>query len=152
MERGGDIVLFEEQNYNTASAPSYWAEKGKAFIANNYSSIRGIQEICSELGISSSYFREVFYFSYNVNPKAYLDSVRISAAKRLLSKKVSLRENTTLCHVAKFVGFKNACTFRRTFKRISGVSIADFLKGITVRRLPVKMIYADDSSHLEPTW
>ncbi len=109
---------------------NYWAEKGRKIITERYATISGIADMCSILGISPSHFREAFYFAYDITPKAYLDAVRIDEAKRLLlgSGEEHSDKAPSISHVAKSVGFRNLLSFRRSFRRITGISPSEFEK------------------------
>jgi AraC-like DNA-binding protein len=106
----------------------YWAEKGKQLIFERYTTLKGVEEVCSILGISSSHFRESFQYAYGMSPKSYLDNLRIEEAKRLLADHGNSVDGLTTLQVAKSVGFRNTSTFRRTFRKIVGVSPSEFQK------------------------
>ncbi|MFQ9150132.1 MAG: helix-turn-helix domain-containing protein [Eubacteriales bacterium] len=73
-------------------------------------------------GLSEAQFRRLFEKIYIVPPRRYIISVRISAAKDLLENQTGVAET------AKIVGFTDAESFARLFKRETGATPYDFFK------------------------
>ena len=114
---------------STDSEPcSYWADKGKELISEKYATLEGVEDACDMLGISTSHLRESFQLAYGTTPKAYLDNFRIEKAKILLLGHGATGDGLSMLKVAKAVGYRNTSTFRRAFKKITGVSPSDFKK------------------------
>ena len=86
------------------------------FIKNNYSSI-SVADISSYLGIDRSYFAVLFKQSQGVSAREYLLYVRMRKSSHMLTgTSMSVQE------IARYVGYENALTFSKTFKRFFGVS------------------------------
>jgi len=116
-------ISFGTESSDTHEVPNYWAERGKKLIDENYARLYGVEDICSLLGISASYFRDVFCAAFSVSPKLYLTLVKIERAQLILkdsSRKVS--------EVAAMVGFRQRSVFERNFKGLLGVSPSEFRK------------------------
>lgn len=76
-----------------------------------------LNKISDEFQISESYFSHMFKEKTGVNFSTYLENVRINEAARLIRETdISLNE----LYIA--VGYNNANTFRRAFKKIYGVT------------------------------
>jgi AraC-like DNA-binding protein len=90
----------------------------KAFIDSNYmDQDLGLYKVSSQFNLSEGYFSHLFKEQTNVNFTDYLEKVRMDHANELLQNKdISINE------IALAVGYNSAQSFRRAFKRISGVS------------------------------
>lgn len=88
------------------------------YIHDNYADpSMGLNKISDEFQISESYFSHLFKEKKGVNFSTYLENIRLSEASRLIREKdISLNE-LYLC-----VGYNNANTFRRAFKKVYGVT------------------------------
>lgn len=76
-----------------------------------------LNKISDEFQISESYFSHMFKEKTGVNFSTYLENIRINEAARLIrDTDISLNE----LYIA--VGYNNANTFRRAFKKIYGVT------------------------------
>jgi AraC-like DNA-binding protein len=117
------LISFVREVSHAQLQPNYWAEKGNKFIDEHYARLFGMEDICSHLGISASYFRDVFVNTFNIAPKPYLTLVKIQRAQVFLrdsSRKVS--------EIAIMAGFRHRSAFERAFKRLVGVSPTEFRK------------------------
>ena len=116
-------ISLRTENSDTEVVPNYWAERGKKLIDENYARLYGVEDVCTTLGISTAYFRDVFSAAFSVSPKLYLTLVKIERAQLILkdsSRKVS--------EVAAMVGFRQRSVFERNFKGLLGVSPSGFRK------------------------
>jgi AraC-like DNA-binding protein len=73
-------------------------------------------------GLSRYYFLKVFCSETGMPPHAYLDSVRIGHAKRLL------RQGLAQSEVASEAGFSDQSHFANRFKRLVGVTPGCYAK------------------------
>lgn len=77
----------------------------------------GLNKISDEFQISESYFSHMFKEKTGVNFSTYLENIRMSEAARMIKETdISLNE----LYIS--VGYNNANTFRRAFKKIYGVT------------------------------
>lgn len=88
------------------------------YIHDNYADpSMGLNKISDEFQISESYFSHLFKEKKGVNFSTYLESIRLNEAARLIRETdISLNE-LYLC-----IGYNNANSFRRAFKKIYGVT------------------------------
>ena len=62
------------------------------YIHSNYTTLSGIEEVAAACGITSTYLSKMFRTSFCCTPNAYLNQLRISHAKYLLSTGSTLTE------------------------------------------------------------
>ncbi|MFT4147027.1 MAG: AraC family transcriptional regulator [Mobilitalea sp.] len=113
MESNRSIQLHPKNEYSSA----IYIEQALAYIEDNYQQNIKVNDIVSYLYINRSYFSSIFKQEMQVSPLAYLQSYRIKKAKNLLSK-----TNMTLHEIALNIGYKDAFTFSKVFKKTTGVS------------------------------
>lgn len=70
-----------------------------------------------KIGLSERRAVEIFKEAYGMTPKAYMDSLRLNEAKRLLAQ-----TDTKIIDIAASVGFGGLSTFNRFFKERTGCS------------------------------
>jgi AraC family transcriptional regulator len=92
------------------------------FIQSHLSETVSLEEIATELEISSYYFCRLFKLSTGISPYQYLIQCRIERAKELL-----LQRQMRSAQVAFEVGFSDQSHFIRHFKKIVGVTPKQFL-------------------------
>lgn len=83
-----------------------------------------LTEVADYVNLSRYYFLRVFHEEVGMPPHAYLESVRISRAKQLLEKGLSLNQ------VAHESGFSDQSHFTNRFKRFIGVTPGQYVKEI----------------------
>lgn len=88
------------------------------YIHENYADPSiGLNKISDEFQISESYFSHLFKEKKGVNFSTYLENIRLSEASRLIRETdISLNE------LYLSVGYNNANTFRRAFKKVYGIT------------------------------
>lgn len=91
------------------------------YIESNYANPISLEDIAYYSGYTSTYFSRLFKTTTNMNFKQFLDSVRISEAKRLL-----VFTNYTIPHVGELVGYQTSSSFVRTFKRLTGQTPSEY--------------------------
>lgn len=88
------------------------------YIKENYADpAMGLNKIADAFQISESYFSHMFKEKTGVNFSIYLENIRMSEAARLIKK-----TDTSLNELYILVGYNNANTFRRAFKKVYGVT------------------------------
>ena len=94
------------------------------FIAENYSEKISLKDVAAKINYNSSYVSTLFVSYTGVNFKAYLDTMRINQAAKLLK---NTSERITL--IAMKCGYDNIRTFNSAFKRITGVTPREYRNG-----------------------
>ena len=88
------------------------------YIAANYMDpSMGLNKISDEFQISESYFSHMFKEKTGVNFSTYLENIRMTEAVRLIKE-----TDTSLNELYIAVGYNNANSFRRAFKKVYGVT------------------------------
>jgi two-component system response regulator YesN len=101
--------------------PGYWADKGKQIIDQNYARLNGVGDVCNELDLSPSRFRDVFYSAFGITPKLYLNKIRIEHSISLL-----MNTQNNIREIGMIVGFKERSAFERIFKKLVGLTPSDY--------------------------
>ena len=82
-----------------------------------------IENVAAKLHVNKSYFSEIFKEAMGVSPKHYLNEIRMKKAAERLCK-----EDFTVSAVAISVGFPDAFSFSRAFKKYHGCSPSEYVK------------------------
>lgn len=99
-------------------------EKSMDYILNHYDDPNISNEFLAKTsGISTVYFRKVFFKIYNTSPIKYLNAIRFEKAKELL-----IGDYNSISDVATSVGFSSVYTFSKAFKNEIGESPSDYIK------------------------
>ena len=99
-----------------------------SFISSNYSSECTLETVAKHVGYDYSYISKFFKRMTGTNFNAYVNSLRISEACRLLEN-----DNSSIQEIAEAAGFKCTRTFNREFLQIVGKSPREYLKELGVR-------------------
>ncbi|WP_394525268.1 helix-turn-helix domain-containing protein [Lacrimispora sp. JR3] len=76
-----------------------------------------LSKISQEFGISENYFSYLFKKEVSENFSIYLERLRMAKAKEIISE-----TDTSLSTLYQYLGYNNAASFRRAFKKNFGVS------------------------------
>lgn len=91
-----------------------------SWLTDNYTKDISIAELSQKYYLSESHFRRYFKLYTGRSPREFINSLRISKAKGLLKKGLTIKE------VSLSVGYKDVFYFMRLFKQTSGVSCGKF--------------------------
>jgi AraC-like DNA-binding protein len=94
------------------------------FVARGYSRTIRLQEAAAVAGLERTYFSAFFHRRTGVRFSVWLRQQRVERAKDLL-----LTGHHDLAAVARAVGFGDARTFQRAFKRVTGATPSAFRSG-----------------------
>ena len=92
-------------------------ERVVQYIQSNYSSELRLELLANIFGYNSAYLGKVFHQYTGENFNNYLDSIRITEAKRLLAM-----DEYKVYEVAEMVGYTNINYFHNKFKKYVGIS------------------------------
>jgi AraC-like DNA-binding protein len=119
VKRYADISSGERQWRNEKSA----IQQARHYIDECFSHGVTLQELAQHVALSPYYLLRVFRAEVGMPPYAYLESVRIRHAQRLLASGKPLAE------VAAEVGFSSQSHMTRRFKKIIGVTPGQYAQG-----------------------
>lgn len=113
-----DIALSLCSLFSAPSEENNIIQSIEKYIQDNYmDASMGLNKIADEFQISETYFSHLFKEKTGVNFSTYLEKKRMSEAERLIKETdISLNE----LYIS--VGYNNANTFRRAFKKIYGIT------------------------------
>lgn len=80
-----------------------------------------LDSLAFHFGVTAKYLSSLFKKQVGVNVSAYVEQIRIERAEQMLSD-----ENLSIGEIAVKVGYANADSFRRAFRRVRGVSPSQF--------------------------
>lgn len=80
-----------------------------------------VESLADRMGMSARHFTRVCLRETGLNPGAFVDRMRVEAAKQIIDSSASgLKEVADLC------GFKSADAMRRTFLRVLGITASEY--------------------------
>ena len=95
----------------------------KEYILENYAQPLSLDEICSKVGFSASYFSTLFRKETGTTFSEYLNNVRMEAAKKRLRE-----TNQTIESICESVGIHDYKRFSKRFKADAGISPREYRK------------------------
>ncbi len=95
-------------------------EKATSYMRANYEKELSVSECAAYANLSETHFRRLFKARTGRSPKEFLISLKISKAKELLARGMSIKET------AAFVGWDDVFYFMRIFKNTCGISPGKF--------------------------
>jgi transcriptional regulator GlxA family with amidase domain len=93
------------------------------WISANPAEDHGVANLAARMGLSERHFARLFRQEVGVTPAAWVEDVRVAAARRLLEA-----GNAAPKQVAFECGFADADTLRRAFQRQVGITPAEYRK------------------------
>jgi AraC-like DNA-binding protein len=107
----------ENSKKGVGSGASRYVKEAIFMLHKSFASDISLVSVASQLGLSASYFSDLFHKQTGVTFKSYLDEVRFSYGKKLLKyTSLSVKEIHLAC------GFVDYANFERRFKKRFGVS------------------------------
>lgn len=93
------------------------------FIRNNYFRGINVSDIADHISVNRSYLYKLFQASFQMSPKDFLTTYRISRAEELLTwSELSIESIAWSC------GYNDALVFSKVFKKITGLSPTGYRK------------------------
>ncbi|MBQ3088841.1 MAG: helix-turn-helix domain-containing protein [Clostridia bacterium] len=108
------------QTNNSKSTYKYAKAAGE-YIENNYKNNITLNEIAKHLNLAPNYLSQIFPKYYGCGFIEYLNSYRITVAKKLI-----ISTDLSLTEIALDSGFSNHCAFSRAFNKYEGCSAREF--------------------------
>lgn len=105
------------------STPALYAHRAAAYMQANYDRPITVEGMAAMLGIDRRYFSRLFTREAGMSPQAYLIAVRLQRAAGLLASRLC-----SVAEAAESVGYADAFTFSRMYKKRYGVSPSITLK------------------------
>lgn len=106
-------------------------------VLNNVSSISdpdfSLQKLAEAVGSNTKYVSQVINEYYNKNFKTLLNEYRLREATRRLNDQEHYG-NMTIQAIYEEVGYKNAVSFIRAFKRMYGITPSEYQKKVSEKR------------------
>jgi transcriptional regulator GlxA family with amidase domain len=91
------------------------------WLAQNYQRQDIIAELVGESGLPKRSFDRRFRAATGYSPLAYVQTLRIEEAKQLLET-----TTTAVEQIGRDVGYEDTASFRRLFRRITGLAPGDY--------------------------
>ena len=110
-------VLSDLSNTHFGRTTKSTMERVVQYICSNYNRELRLEQLATIFGYNSAYLGKVFHQYTGENFNNYLDRIRITEAKRLLSM-----DGYKVYEVAEMVGYTNINYFHNKFKKYVGVS------------------------------
>ncbi|MCR5673796.1 MAG: response regulator [Lachnospiraceae bacterium] len=118
------VILWERISNGRLDSTKRLAEDAKQYIADHFGeSSLSVDELCSHLGVGTSYFSSVFKKETGVSFVTYLTEVRMNEAQRLLD---TTDEKSYI--IAGMVGYEEPNYFSYVFKKHFGISPSRYRK------------------------
>jgi len=96
--------------------------RARRYVEERYADGLRLQQLAEHVSLSPYYFLRVFRAEVGMPPHAYLDSVRVRHAQRLIEA------GEPLARVAADVGYSSQSHFTRSFKRIIGATPGQYAR------------------------
>lgn len=97
--------------------------RAQLYIEENYNSVVSVEEVAEQINMSKRNFIRRFKHATKNTPLEYLQRVKIESAKKALEK-----EAHSITNLMYDVGYNDMKTFRKVFKRITGLTPQDYRK------------------------
>jgi AraC-like DNA-binding protein len=122
------LITEQTFKYSNVQAPKkerYAVQKACRYICEHATEGITLRELANEVGLSRYYLLRVFREEMGMPPYAYLESIRIGKAKKLLETGLPLTQ------VASELGFSDQSHFTNCFKRFIGVTPGQYASEVT---------------------
>ena len=125
-----DINKEPQSSYAIFSTQKLHTDKeiliAQKFIENNFTKHISLDQISSEVAISKRNFIRRFKNATGNTPIEYIQRVRVEAVKKSLET-----TQKTIEEIVRSIGYDDMTTFRKLFKRITGISPNEYRKKYT---------------------
>ena len=101
------------------------------WIAHNYAVAAPVTEMVQHSGLSSRTFKRRFRAATGETTVSYVQRIRVERAKRALET-----DSVPIEEISWAVGYEDAASFRRLFKRLTGLTPGDYRRRFRLPDLP----------------
>jgi len=95
------------------------------YMERHYASNLSISDIASNIGITPSHLSRIFKVEVGKSPIEYLTELRVTTSKTLLKE-----QGKSLQQISESIGYNDAQTFIRTFKKMEGITPGEYRKKV----------------------
>jgi len=106
-------------------------ESAQQWVAQNYDKADVVGDLVRQCGLPKRTFDRRFRTATGYSPLAYIQALRVEEAKQLLET-----TNIAVEAIGREVGYEDAASFRRLFRRLAGIGPAEYRRKLQ----PPKMI------------
>jgi AraC-like DNA-binding protein len=118
------LDLFQAHRQNAAArSAERLGEQVIEFVTRNYTQNLSIPELARTFHLSPTHFRRLFRAYSGRSPREFVNAMRVSRAKELLSQGIGIKQT------AMEVGFEDVFYFMRVFRRMTGTPPGRFAAG-----------------------
>jgi transcriptional regulator GlxA family with amidase domain len=114
-------------------------ESAQQWVAQNYDKADVVGDLVRQCGLPKRTFDRRFRAATGYSPLAYIQALRVEEAKQLLET-----TNTAIEAIGREVGYEDAASFRRLFRRLAGIGPAEYRRKLQ----PPKMVRGFDRAGL----
>ena len=114
--------LAEHPRAANATALPY-IQRALLYITERFRDGITLADTAAHIGLSATYFSELFAAETGTPFKVYLDNIRFSHAKNLLAF-----TDIPICRIYEYAGFGDYANFSRRFHRLMGVTPSEYRK------------------------
>lgn len=118
--RGGQLQFSQKGEVKPTGQSAL--QEVQRYVTANPGEDHSVPKLAERLGLSDRHFARLFRHEVGVTPAAWVEQVRIEAARRLLESALTPKQVAAQC------GFADVDTLRRAFVRQVGVSPASYQK------------------------
>jgi len=125
-----EAIIVELEDLQDKRTDNIYVAKAIRYIEENHNKALSISDIASYVALSGGYLSRIFKSATGDSPLDYLNKYRISRSKELLSeeKKYSLQE------ISEMIGYKEAHSFIRFFKKYEAITPSEYRKSVIEQR------------------
>jgi len=92
---------------------------------NYYNDKLTVQRLANKFNVCQSHFREIVHSNFLISPLKLIETIRLEEGKKFL------KDGNSIYEVAHKIGYNNARSFRRAFKKQFGMNPKQFKENIT---------------------
>lgn len=118
----GKLFEFYSEIFENEAHKNDYIKKAKDYIKINYARKLHVSEVANALNLNHRYLSRIFKEKTNMTIQDYMIRYKLKKAESLL------RHGMSVGITAKLIGYDDAFTFSKAFKRVKGVSPKEYLK------------------------